>query len=361
LQFYCTYVTILGGYFINKEKRDSKGQFKRQYIFTKEESNIIIEHYIKEKLSLNKIAKIFNCTPGVIRSFIIKNGYSIRNLKEAKKEERVKVNEEYFNIIDNNEKAYWLGFIAADGCIYHKNKKYYTLLLTLQSGDYKHLIKYTEALNYKGNIYSYKNKYSFSETKITSNKLCKKLIELGITERKSLTLKFPNILKEFYSHFIRGYFDGDGSIYLDYSDAKKTKKSPNYIPQGKLTFVGTYDVLSMINKILCSDVLFKVGYKLFQRNVNKNTYQLSIGGNKNIRKIYNYFYSNANMNIWLDRKKEKFDYLINLKSKKRIGRKKYIEIEGVCYTINEWCKIMNICRNTFFKRIKEGKFIAKVC
>lgn len=107
--------------------------------------------------------------------------------------------------------AYVLGYIAADGNL-HINKRgaCYTeftsvdkdLILTVSC-----LMKVKNKINIrqaKGN-----NKEAYT-IQIGSKKVFSRLLELGLTPAKSLTLKFPNVPKGLFFHFIRGFFDGDG-------------------------------------------------------------------------------------------------------------------------------------------------------
>jgi len=128
---------------------------------------------------------------------------------------KCKINENYFEKIDSHEKAYWLGFICADG---HISKRGY---LTIAIKDREILEKFTKDTNstYKirhvfqpdsrtGKSYE---KYSccFSNKSFVSH-----IINHGVTHDKSDVLNFPNIDEQYYSSFIAGLFDGDGSVYV---------------------------------------------------------------------------------------------------------------------------------------------------
>ena len=114
-----------------------------------------------------------------------------------------------FEIIDTEEKAYWLGFMYADGCVGSKEDK---IELGLAEKDLKQIEKFrdfmgiTNQINYRENTKSYRMSFR--------SKNCKAdLIKQGCIPRKSLLLNFPieeQVPKELVRHFIRGYFDGDG-------------------------------------------------------------------------------------------------------------------------------------------------------
>ena len=128
------------------------------------------------------------------------------------------LNEDYFENIDNEYKAYMLGFIYADGNI-QKDKN--RLRITLKHDDIKILETFKDQLNYSGDIKvrELKSKtrdtkgYIIAELSIMSKKLIQDLNKHGVFPNKTFSINYPNIPKHLDKHFIRGFFDGDGSIY----------------------------------------------------------------------------------------------------------------------------------------------------
>src|SRR3989344_5954833 len=121
------------------------------------------------------------------------------------------VNESFFDKF-NEKSVYTLGFIFADGNIsWNQEKGYYSLTITASEKDKEHLENLRRGISStKPLLYSDKTN---SERLIVNNKnICQKLISLGVTPRKSLTVKFPNIPKTYLRHFIRGVIDGDGNV-----------------------------------------------------------------------------------------------------------------------------------------------------
>ena len=222
------------------------------------------------------------------------------------------VNENYFNEIDNEWKAYWLGFLYADGCVKIKrqsnsNKMEYVLSVSLAHVDKTHLQKMADSLQTDTVIRDRDVKtkdrvYKASCITICNRSICNSLNEKGCTPNKSLTLTFPddNILpKELVRHFIRGYFDGDGCIHINLEKERKTVV---------VSMLGTYDFLYNVKDILIkncgvSDIAIK-------KNKNSNAYDIAFGKYYDCEKIYKYLYSDCN--IYLDRKLEKFDTLFCL-------------------------------------------------
>ena len=123
------------------------------------------------------------------------------------------IDENYFEKIDSPEKAYLLGLIYADGCNYTPTN---TVTLCLQEQD-KHILEdIKELLHYNAPLKKIKPKkeshqISFVLT-IHSKKISTDLTALGVMQNKTFKITFPDINKDLFSHFIRGYFDGDGCI-----------------------------------------------------------------------------------------------------------------------------------------------------
>lgn len=137
--------------------------------------------------------------------------------------------------------------------------------------------------------------YRFS---INDKQLHQDLETLGIIPNKTYEgLSFPDIPQEFYPDFIRGYFDGDGSI--------------SYSPRGNkyiLCWVGNKDILTSFKKILG-----KENITLSQNIKSKITYGLKIGGIKDVERILHYMYDTSTPDTRLDRKYIKVQEALSLR------------------------------------------------
>jgi len=204
-----------------------------------------------------------------------------------------KYNENFFEIIDSEEKAYWLGFIAADGCINiphqrgNEFRKRYRISLVLSNKDIKHLEKFKSSINFSDSIKVYTNKnqnnYETCRIVIHSQKMFNDLIDKGLTPRKSLTLLPPkNVPYELIRHWIRGYFDGDGCVHIT--------KSTGYII---IIILSTKEVLNYI--LTYSNLNSKIN-----RQKGHKIYQIRKNGKKALT-FLSYIYNDSN--IFLDRKK----------------------------------------------------------
>ena len=164
----------------------------------------------KEGKSLRYLADVYHTSRTTLSEKLKNLGYNIKN-----KQIESKISETIFDSIDTEEKAYWLGFIYADGNIKTVTKKIqtYTLNITLKNSDIEHLHKFNIFMSGTVNIRQNTNSCVWA----ASNKhLWQTLNKYGCTPNKSLTLKFPNEnifkSKDLIRHFVRGYFDGDGCI-----------------------------------------------------------------------------------------------------------------------------------------------------
>ncbi len=192
--------------------------------------------------------------------------------------QRLKFNHDFFENIDCEEKAYWLGFIMADGCVSLTQSPKVTI--KLHQKDEQHLTAWHKALGSCLKIHYFGNTVYSTHY---SDKMCQDLIGLGCIPKKSLTLKFPVLREDLIRHFIRGYFDGDGCIF-------KSRRG-----QLRIIFLGTRIFLNLLK------IWLKCSSNIKPHN-NGRICRLEIHGNKKATKIAKLMYENAT--IALNRKLE---------------------------------------------------------
>lgn len=198
-----------------------------------------------------------------------------------------------FENIDTEKKAYWLGFIYADGCVSKsKDNRINHLGIKLSSKDINHLYKFKSDFNLPHEIKLRKENgfgggFESAMIRLTSKELVNDLIKIGCVPNKTFIIQFPQINENLYSHFMRGYFDGDGTI----------SKSNN---NKQIAVLGNYDFLLRYQEILIKNCQIS---KTKIRKKNK-IYSLSYGGNLNIQKIGQFLYHKHT--ICLNRKRELF-------------------------------------------------------
>jgi len=249
-------------------------------------SNNSITDLYKTGLSCQKIANQLN----VSESFINKKLKELNITKRSNSVYRKRSwNENFFNNIDTEEKAYWLGFLYADGCVHDKPNG--QKLITLCVKDKEVIEKFIKSIDGDFTVKKYNDVYGVY---LTSKAMFNDLFKLGCVPRKSLILKFPSIASNLINHFIRGYFDGDGTVFT-YARKGKLKK---YKSIG-VGICGTEELL----KILSSHAPINIPKK--DKRKLSNVWYSSLSGTKKSLAFYNYLYNNAT--IWLDRKKNKFE------------------------------------------------------
>ena len=247
-----------------------------------------IELY-KTGLSMSDVGLKFNVTAATIHSILHKNKAKIHPTK------KYTVNEEYFDNIDTEEKAYIFGLLYADGNNFHKEyTNNYVITLQLQKQDKYILERIKKALKYTGPLTYTKLKHmNHSNTwtlRITSKKLSNKLSELGLVPRKSLIKKYPYWLdKSLEHHFIRGYFDGNGSI----TTRGKAKYPQCGIASNKHMVYAFKDIFKELGVIS----------KIYKKEDNKS-YSLMVYTREQCVIMRDYLYKDAT--IYLHRKKDKF-------------------------------------------------------
>ena len=248
--------------------------------------NDVVNQYILLK-NIHKVAKHFKVSSTTISRIIKSNGIELTN-------RRYVVNYSYFDNIDNEEKAYWLGFIYADGYI-RERKSGNSLEIKLSVKDINHLelfrknLESNHLIRESFNKVKYKGGVSISHMchlAIYSLQIVESIKTKGVHSRKTFTIGKPNIDEDLIPHFIRGYFDGDGSFSFN---------PKNY---------------SIKTQIVSASDEFKqfIIDELNKNNIKINLYsgiKLQIQNKIDNLKFYNYIYENAN--IYLKRKKEKYE------------------------------------------------------
>ena len=252
--------------------------------FTQEQINDILEKYYNN-WSQQKIAYYYNVSRPTIKK-ILKNQENIILRKQTSK---YIYKQDIFENIDNVEKAYWLGFIAADGCNYQR-KQNASLIISIHQKDIEHLKKFKVFCQTNAKIKKFNQNQGYSNNTpmckivLNSKKISNDLIDKGIVPNKSLVLNKPNIDSKYFLPFILGYFDGDGSI-------SKTNQYNNY----SVSIQGTKELLEWIKKVLNLDA------KLEKRcQDSKNSYYIRVGGTNKPYKILKTLYDSCE--IHLDRK-----------------------------------------------------------
>lgn len=280
------YSRIEIAHLLNQTEGTIRGIIKRNKLIKGKKTNTKHEKIIKlykSGVSQKNIAKEVGCAINTVSWVLSENNV------QTQRERNYKVNDSYFEKIDNPNKAYWLGFLYADGYVYSNRN---TIGIRLSAKDQRHLELFLEELDsdykiFKGEQDSFGTRSEYIETKINSRKIKESLIKLGCTPLKSKILEFPShdiVPESLIFHFIRGYLDGDGSI---------TSSKGQYV----ISFTGTIHMLDGIRKA------FRKENKI-TKYPTKEVYSYTVGGNRQLQKILRLIYQDAEM--FLERKYEKY-------------------------------------------------------
>lgn len=248
-----------------------------------------------------EIGIMFNKTASSIAGYLTRSNIKLRSNKYNSR--KYAFNESYFESIDTEHKAYWLGFMYADGYITNKNK----IGISLSINDIEHLEKFNNSIlsNYPINQYEIKQGYKpgnmYCRVLMTSDKMYNDLINQGCVENKTNVIKAPNIPKEMITHFLRGYIDGDGCITTK-------RKSLNHSLEYKVCILGTEELLTYIKNFIEDNNVAHIN-KFHKRKPTHIVSSIELTGNKQVKHFLDLIYKDAT--VYLDRKHDKY---IDLKS-----------------------------------------------
>lgn len=247
------------------------------------ESSAIIAAY-NSGASQCEVSRRFSRSQGVISKLLRRNGVKCRPCWRRKAHF---FDETFFDVIDTEEKAYWLGFIAADGSICRTNRCRW-LSVELQLSDEPHLRKLIASLASvkEPTQRTNNNGRGCSLVRFHSTALVDALIRLGVHERKTYDLVPWDGPKDLMRHYWRGFIDGDGCLYQRSRHCALAVSGTRQMIQGFADFVaairGTDNV--KIRRLSHTRAAFGIAYS----------------GNKGVEVIVRALYGGAT--IYLDRK-----------------------------------------------------------
>ena len=275
------------------ENKNIKQLRYNEKYFTEEEKEQIIQMYLNG-ISTVKIGKKFMVSHKIIAKVLDQFGIPRTGVGRRK----YNLNENYFDEIDTHNKAYCLGFLYADGC---NSMSKGTISMSLAEDDKEILEKIRSEIGSEKELefidyttkhdfgYKYKNQYRLL---LFSAHMCRSLESHGMTPNKSLSLEFPNIKQEFIPDFIRGMFDGDGSVYQG--------KKPT---QFTLTITSTNDFCKKLKEIV--EITLDVNCHIYDAsNHNGITKVFAISGKNQVKTFLDWIYNNAEM--FLERKYQRY-------------------------------------------------------
>ena len=237
------------------------------------------------------------------------------------KRRKYNLNENYFNKIDSEDKAYFLGLLFSDGYNHSCTKNKY-VAIGLNISD-KYILdtfqcfigsNYPIKIRHRNN----ENHSDLAHLQLNSNILSNDLTKLGCVQNKTYIVEFPSkeiLPYNLTRHFVRGYFDGNGCVWegerktmIVKDKLYKSGYRERIIHNVKFNITGSYMIISHIQNILVECLGFSKT-KLNNRNDNIST-TLEYSGRLQMKKFYEYIYKDSS--IYLNRKKDKFESILNI-------------------------------------------------
>lgn len=269
--------------------------------------NEIEKLYLTGEYSLTKLGQQFSCHRKGIAKVIKDKG--ITTQPRSKVQRKYSVVDTCFSSIETEYAAYYLGLLYADG--YNDASYRHTVCLSLQKRDTELLLKYKEFTGTTAPL-----RYDIRPNRneqvlccITNKQISEDLKRWGCVSPKSLTLTFPTFLsEELVPHFIRGYFDGDGSV-----------------GEQTISIVSTENFCKSVKNIL-KEMDVNCGIRPINgRSVgNETTSELVISGGRQTRTFLKWIYKDAT--IYLERKHRRFQR--HLEYEKYLLSEEYRTIDG---------------------------------
>ncbi len=264
---------------------------------TDEQKIEIVSKYKTGKYTCAFLGREYSVSTPAICSILKIRGVSVNN-NQSELQRKYSLDESFFNTIDTEEKAYFLGLLYADGCNYTVTSH---VFIGLQVDDIQ-LLKQLNAIiksnrPIKISPQTGKGSKDIATLHINSKKISSDLTNLGCVRAKSLILEFPTedqVPKHLIRHFLRGYWDGDGSIGI-----YRTQK-----PYLKSNVVSTKTFCYGVQNIFKS--IFDMDYAIVSKGKDHNilTGQISISNTINSFRFLSWIYYNAS--IFMKRKYNKY-------------------------------------------------------
>ena len=261
-------------------------------IITEELKQEIIKYYLSQPMTMKLVEDKYELSHPTITKI----------LKDVPKYTKAKLNnpnmkEHFFQEINEEAKAYFLGLLISDGNVFKDNTgRRASISITLDLKDEYMLEKFKEVL--QANTSVGHDGRGCGQIAVRSNIMAEDLAKYGVVPRKSYNTYLPLISKEMMPHLIRGIFDGDGSIMA--------KPNPSNDGHNRflhsISFCGTHQLMEDISNYILENLGVKTAvYDYKDRNLS----ELKIQNIDNIAKFGYWIYRNST--IFLNRKKDIFN------------------------------------------------------
>ena len=261
-------------------------------VITEELKQEIIKYYLSQPMTMKQVEDKYELSHPTITKI----------LKDVPKYTKAKLNnpnmkEHFFQEINEEAKAYFLGLLISDGNVFKDNTgRQASISITLDLKDEYMLEKFKEVLQANTSIV-YDGR-GCGQIAVRSNIMAEDLAKYGVIPRKSYSTYLPQISKEMMPHLIRGIFDGDGSIMAKPNPSNDGHNRFLYF----FSFCGTHQLMEDISNYILENLGIKTAvYDYKDRNLS----ELKIQNIDNIAKFGYWIYRNST--IFLNRKKDIFN------------------------------------------------------
>jgi hypothetical protein len=268
-------------------------------ILTDKQIKNICESYNNGMTSV-ALCKQYNISDSTILKWLKRNNVKIR---ESRDSFSALVDCDYFKIIDDQNKAYWLGYLAADGCIAKSAGTRRSLRFYLAPKDMIVINQFANDIKYNGHVRTPETSRGQYGICFNNKKFCDNLITLGYLDWKNGNpIMLSNVPDDLKHHFIRGFFDGDGCI------SGRKRKSGSY--SSYINFAAHKNdkpILEAVENIISKNTtLSALGVKFSN---STNSCYIAWSGNNQVKKFGEWIYKDAKR--FLERKKFRFQLIDN--------------------------------------------------
>lgn len=255
-----------------------------------ERENIVNEY--ENGASSTSLAKKYNISCPAVCGLLNRRGIKRRDQSLAQR--KYYINQDYFDEIDSQKKAYFIGILYADG---YNDTSRNAISLSLKEDDvailksFTHLLQPNKPLQYIKYNHIHKTWSNQYRMVIANKHISNKLLELGIPRAKSFIVTFPCWLRyDMIPHFIRGFFDGNGWV------SKNTKKPA-------ISIVSTESFCVSLAIILKNKLNIDSYVRPRHRERHNSIRMLELTGRHVVGKFIEYIYKDAE--IYMIRKQER--------------------------------------------------------
>ena len=253
-------------------------------VLKEEEIKEICEKYKTGKWTQKLLSEQYHCHYATIKKVLKENNIPIVTHTRRK---NLNLRDNFFECIDSEEKAYFLGLMLTDGNVYKTKKGLWQIGIELSIKDKDIIEAFKEVLNSNAKItYRKRDNTEMVSIKVYSEKMAKDLSKYGIIPNKTRNIKhLPNINKDFEKDFIRGMLDGDGAIYK----SKMNNKEYNHI-----TFCSySYSICEDFQKI-CDSYLNEPNKAKILKDNGKEIYRVHYDDQNKVKQLVTVLYKDSN-------------------------------------------------------------------